>query len=209
MEIGVKCVKSDRWPTLTPTSLSLSPSTLLGKRINNRWMYEMYLMLRTVRAQLRQLRGAAGGGRVSFRFVCFFYVNDFWTYLGNWWPHRRSSGRHPNRRQLPEWQRCKHREEQTKITDYNRDEQQTNKSCHWLWYTGQRQRRQKSLINFARNFIGRGRHFNWKWQSQRRVDRQSTRERERSRWADRRADRKTGQTCRQTDGQDRHADSQT
>lgn len=36
-------------------------------------MYEMYLMLRTVRVQLRQLRGA-GGGRVSFRFVCFFFM---------------------------------------------------------------------------------------------------------------------------------------
>lgn len=32
----------------------------------------MYLMLRTVRAQLPQLRGAAAASLVSFRLVCFF-----------------------------------------------------------------------------------------------------------------------------------------
>lgn len=61
--------------TLASLSLSLSPS--LGKRINNRWMYEMYLMLRTVRAQLPQLRGAAAVGRVSFRLVFFFVFTTF------------------------------------------------------------------------------------------------------------------------------------
>lgn len=176
----------------------------------------MYLMLRTVRVQLRQLRGA-GGGRVSFRFVsCVFYVYDFWTYLGNWWPHRRSSGRHPNRRQLPEWQRCKHREEQTEITDYIRDEQKPTKVAIDYGIQGNSPGPATATATRAKISNKLCKKLYWPWatfqlkMAEAKTSGQTERKRERSRWADRRADSKTDRrTDRQADRQTDRTDMQT
>lgn len=111
---------------------------------------------------------------------------------------------------MPEWQRCKHREEQTEITDYIIDEQKPTKVAIDYGIQGNSPGPATATATRAKISNKLCKKLYWPWatfqlkMAEAKTSGQTEREREKQ------MSRQTGQIAKQTDGRtDRRADSQT